>query len=518
MSWEKEVQEIDRRRRLAVQLGGKEAVALQHERGRHTVRERIELLADPGSWRETGPIAGHAEIGPDGEPVAFRPANYVLGFARVDGRPCVVGGEDFTQKGGSPSPAGLRKSVYAEDLAIENRVPLIRLLEGGGGSVAGASGKTGRRLGDPVYSRPRFASFAEVMATAPVISVALGAVAGFPAARLAASHFSIMTRETSQVLIAGPAIVERALSQKHTKDELGGPEVHLRSGVVDVLAEDEPEALGIVRRFLSYLPTNVDELPPIIESDDDSERREEELLSIIPRNRKRVYDVRRLLELVFDRGSFVEIARGHGPSLVVGLVRLAGRPVGVFANDPCFFAGAMGAEAAQKMRRFVDVFDTFHLPIVSFVDEPGFMIGLESERAGTIRYGTAAIFAVNQSAVPWVSVHVRKAYGVAGAAHFGPGGEVLRWPSAESGAVPIEGGVAVAFRREIAAAPDPEARRRELEDQLGAAKSPFPAAEDFSVHDLIDPRETRPRLCEWVERVWPRLRRQLGSRSWTIRP
>ena len=180
MSWEKEVQEIDRRRRLAVQMGGKEAVALQHERGRHTVRERIELLADPGSWRETGPIAGHAEIGPDGELVAFRPANYVLGFARVDGRPCVVGGEDFTQKGGSPSPAGLRKSVYAEDLAIENRVPLIRLLEGGGGSVAEASGKTGRRLGDPVYRRPRFASFAEVMATAPVISVALGAVAGFP--------------------------------------------------------------------------------------------------------------------------------------------------------------------------------------------------------------------------------------------------------------------------------------------------------------------------------------------------
>ena len=200
------------------------------------------------------------------------------------------------------------------------------------------------------------------------------------------------------------------------------------------------------------------------------------------------------------------------------MARLAGRPIGVMANDNRFWAGAMDAAGSQKIRRFVDFCDTFHLPIVSFVDEPGFMIGTESEQAGTIRYGAAAIFAVMQSRVPWASVIVRKAYGVAAAAHFGPGGTVLSWPSAETGALPVEGGVAVAFRRDIAAASDPEARRRELEEQFFAAKSPFPRAEGFGVHDLIDPRRTRPTLCRWVEAVEPLLASQLGPRAYTVRP
>jgi acetyl-CoA carboxylase carboxyltransferase component len=518
MNWKREVEGIEARRRLAAEHGGPEAVERQHRLGRRTIRERIDHLVDAGSFQEHGPIAGHAELGDDGELRSFTPANYVLGMARIDGRMCVVGGEDFTQRGGSPTPAGLRKSVYAEELACRYRLPLLRFLEGGGGSVTGTAGQKRAVAGEPVFAPHRFASIARAMATAPVVSAAVGAVAGFPAARLAASHFAIMTRATSQVMVAGPAIVERALGEKKSKEELGGADVHERSGVVDCVAADEEEACELMRRFLSYLPTNVWELPPAVACDDDPERTEEELLGIVPRNRRRVYDMRRILQLVLDRDSFFEITAAYGPAQITGLARLRGRPVGVLANDTVHYAGAMTAAGAQKVRRFVDFCDTFHLPIVSFVDEPGFMIGSQAEAAATIRHGTAALFAVVQSTVPWVSVIVRKVYGVAGAAHFGNGAHVLAWPSAETGAVPIEGGVAVAFRRDIAAAADPEARRRELEEQLAAGRSPFPRAESFGVHDLIDPRRTRPVLCEWIEWVAPLLKQHVGPRAYALRP
>jgi len=521
MSWKPEVEGIERRRELAAEHGGEEAVARQHESGRLTIRERIDALVDPGSFREQGPIAGHAELDEAGNLVGFTPANYVLGIARVDGRACVVGGEDFTQRGGSPSPAGLRKSVYAEQLALQYRLPLVRFLQGGGGSVAGTAGKqagSSARGGDPVYAPHRFVSIAEIMSTAPVVSAAVGAVAGFPAARLVASHFSVMTRRTAQVLIAGPAIVERALGERRSKDELGGSRVHSRSGVVDNVAEDEHEAVLQIRRFLSFLPTNVFEAAPRAACEDDRERCEEELLAIVPRDRRKPYAIRRLLELVLDRASFFELGAGHGRGQVTGLARLNGQPVGVLANDPRFYAGAMTAHGSRKLRRFVDLCETFHLPVLSFVDEPGFMIGAEAERAGTIRFGAEALFAVVQSTIPWASVIVRKAYGVAAAGHFAPGGFVVSWPSAEGGALPLEGGVAVAFRREIAEAADPEARRRELEASFAAGRSPFPRAAAFGVHDLIDPRRTRPVLCDWIDWIQPRLRDHLGVRRHTIRP
>jgi acetyl-CoA carboxylase carboxyltransferase component len=516
MSWKSEVDEIRARRESARGMGGTEAIARQHERGRLTVRERLDRLVDPDSLEEQGPIAGEAERDEDGRVIAFHPANYLLALARLEGRPIVVGGEDFTQRGGSPSPAGLRRSVYAETLAIELRLPLVRFLEGGGGSVAGTGGKasTPRLAGDAVYSTSRFLSIARIMEIAPVTSAAVGAVAGFPAARLAASHFSVMTKETAQVLIGGPALVERALGETLTKQELGGAQVHSRSGVVDNIAKDETDAIEQMKRFLSYLPTNVLSLPPIAEAgaSDDPERREEMLLDVIPRERRQVYAMRKILGAIFDEGSFFEMTKGYGRAQITGLARLGGKPVGVVANDPHFYAGSMDAEAALKMRRFVDLCDTFHLPIVSLVDEPGFMIGSASERAGTIRFGVEAISRVVRSKVPWCSIIVRKAYGVAAAAHFGPGGHVLAWPSAESGALPIEGGVAVAFRREIAAAADPEVKRAELEEAFASRRSPFPRAESFSVHDLIDPRETRPRLCRWVDRVWPLLAEQVPLR------
>jgi acetyl-CoA carboxylase carboxyltransferase component len=527
VSWQDEVDGIEARRRAALALGGDAAVAAQHAKGRLTVRERIDALVDKGSFQEHGPIAGHAEKDAEGRLVGFSPANYLLGVAKLDGRPCVVGGEDFTQGGGSPSPAGLRKSVMAEELAVRLKLPLVRLLEGGGGSVAPHRGAAARGplsasdapiVVDSANAPPRFLSFAQVMAQSPVVSAALGAVAGLPAARLVASHISLMARDTAQVLIAGPALVERARGVRATKEELGGARVHLRSGVVDNAADDERGVFQLARRFLSYLPTNVDQRAPLADCDDPADRAEEELLSIIPRDRRKSYKMRRMLELVLDRASFFETAPEFGRSLVCGLARLRGQPVGVLANDPNFYAGAMTADSAQKLRRHVDLCDTFHLPIVSFVDEPGFLIGPEAEQSATIRHGTAAIFAVMQSSVPWASVHVRKAFGVAAAAHFGPGGHVIAWPSAESGALPLEGGVAVAFRREIEAAPDPDAKRRELEEKLAARRDPYARAEMFGVADLIDPRRTRAALCAWIEWIQPLVEGLRGPRAYSLRP
>ena len=502
MVWDKQVKEIARKRKLAKALGGATAVKRQHEKGRLTVRERIGKLVDPGSFGEIGAAAGAAERDVDGRLIGFTPANFVLGFARIDGRACVVGGEDFTLKGGSPNAAGLRKSVYTEELALQYRVPLIKLHEGGGGSVAGTGSGT---VGSPVYEPPRFQSAARLMTTVPVAAAALGPVAGMPASRLVASHFSVMTREGSQVMVAGPAVVQRALNQHLGKEELGGAEIHTRNGVVDNLAEDEADALAQIRRFLGYLPQNVFELAPMGPGDDPQDRCEAALASIVPENRRLPYDMRSLLSLVVDEGSLFETGALYGRGQITAFARLAGQPVGIFSNDCHFYAGAMTAAGAQKVRRFIEMCQTFHLPIVTFVDEPGFMIGVEAERAGTIRYGTEAVLAAARCTVPWASVIVRKSFGVASAAHYGPGALVLAWPSAEIGALPAEGGVAIAFGREIASAEDPDARRRELEAAMAGKQSPEARAESFSMHELIDPRETRPTLCDWIDRCRPLL-------------
>lgn len=516
MSWEKEADDIKKRRAMAKGHGGAEAVERHHAKGELTVRERIDGLIDPGSFQEQGEGAGKSDYDDDGNIVGFSPANYVLGFAKLDGRRITVGGEDFTLKGGSPNAAGLRKSVFAEDLALQYRVPLVRFLEGGGGSVAGSSG-AGLSF-SPVYDRARFKSLADVMSAVPVTSTACGPVAGFPAARLAASHFSVIVKGKGQVLVAGPAVVERALGVSMSKEELGGHAVHLKSGVVDNAAEDEADALAQVKQFLSYMPTNVWELPPVQDSDDPRDRADQELLSLIPRDRRRPYDGRKLVKHVVDKGSFFEMGKQYGRGQIVGLARMNGQPVGVIAGDCRFSAAAMTAEGSQKATRFVDLCDTFHLPILSFVDEPGFMIGPDAEKNGTIRYGTALVLAVMQSRVPWASIVVRKSFGVAAAGHYGPDGLVLAWPSAEMGALPVEGGVAVAFRRQLAEADDPDALRAELEAKMAEANAPTQRGEQFNVHELIDPRETRARLCDWLDWVAPILETQKGPTSYGIRP
>lgn len=518
MSWTDEVKELRRRRKLAKIQGGDDGVAKQHARGRLTIRERIDKLVDPGSFQEQGLATAVPDYDDEDKFIGFVPANYVLGFGRIENRRVVVGGEDFTLKGGSPNSAGLRKSIYAEHLAVQYKIPLVRMLEGGGGSVKGSGKRRGGGGGDSVFSEPRFKIIADAMGEVPVLSMAGGAVAGFPAGRMAASHFSVMTKYTAQILIGGPKLVERALGVSLTKDELGGAHIHARSGLVDNVADDEEAALMQCRRFLSYLPSSVYERAPRLQSNDDPGRTEEELLSIVPRDSNAAFDVREMISMIMDIDSFFEIGKDYGSSQVVGLARLNGQPVGVLANDCQVYAGAMTAEAAQKYRRFVELCDTFHIPVVNFIDQPGFMIGPEAERKGTIRYGMAAVAAAAQATIPWAAVQVHKGFGVATAAHYAPNSYVLAWPSVETGALPLEGGVAVAYHREIESADDPIAKRREIEERLRDARSPFPRAESFSVHELIDPRETRPMLCNWIEWIQPQLDTLTGPVKFFMRP
>ena len=503
MTWEKEAKEINEKRNFADQMGGKEAVELQYKKGRLPVRERINRILDNKSFNEIGKSAGFSEYNDNGSLKKFTPGNFILGFGKINKRPVVIGGEDFSLKGGSPNAAGLRKSIYTEELALKYKVPLIRLHEGAGGSVGGTNQeKSNRPTSDAVYTPSRFISLANTLGEVPVATAALGPVAGLPASRLVASHFSVMT-ESSLVLIAGPKVVKRALNIDVTKEALGGPEVHLKSGVINNLAKTEDDAFEQIKTFLSFVPDNAWSFPDSISTNDKEDRCDDLLIDIIPKDRRRPYSVRKiitsLLDINDDQSTFFEIGKKYGPSLVTGLGRLNGQSVGVIANDCMFYAGAMTTSASKKLERFSDFCNSFHIPIISLVDEPGFMIGPESEKSGTIRFGTAAISAIMQSRVPWASVHMHKSFGVAATAHYGPDSFTLLWPSALSGALPVEGGVAVAFSKEIARAKNPEKKQKELEDQLAQRQSPIPRAEGFSAHDLIDPRETRPRLISWLE-------------------
>ena len=509
MNWKKETAEIKKRRKLSKDQGGKEAIKLQHAKGRLTLRERIDLLLDKESFEEQGEIAGGTELNEEGKLESLTPANFILGFGKINQKQVVVGGEDFTVKGGSPNPAGLRKSVYTEELALKYKVPLIRLHEGGGGSVAGPGKKSSGYGGDPVFSKSRFKSVADTLREIPVVSAALGPVAGMPAARFVAAHFRVMTKETAQILVAGPAVVERAFGKKLTKEELGGSEVHKLNGVTDNVASSEEDAFFQIKAFLSFFPQNKYELTERIECNDPIDRHEESLLSIIPKDRKKSYEMRDIVNLVFDQGSFFEMTKFFGRGIITGFARINGYSVAIFANDSNFYAGSMSAEGAQKTSRFIRLCDTFNIPIVSLIDEPGFLIGPDAEKAGTILHGTEAVLATTESKVPWTSIMIRKSFGVAAAAHYGPDGYVLAWPSAESGPLPLEGGVAVAFKKEIAEANNPEAKRKELEEKMAKNQNPFPRAEAFSVHEIIDPRETRKYISLWAERIQSQLKANL---------
>ena len=306
------------------------------------------------------------------------------------------------------------------------------------------------------------------------------------------------------MFVAGPPVVKR-LGQDLSKQELGGTDIQTRAGGVDHAVETEQEAFGCARRFLSYLPPSVFELPPTLACDDDPERAEESLMKAVPRSRRQVYKMRPIIDAVVDSGSFFEMSASFGRPIIAGFARLEGRAVLLLAGDPLHYGGSWTAEACQKVVRYVDLAETFHLPIVYLMDCPGFMIGLDAEKAATIRHGVRAMAAVNQSTVPWCTIIVRNSFGVAGVVHQPADRFSMRyaWPSAYWGSLPLEGGIEAAYRADIDAADDPAAKLKEIEDRLNKLRSPFRSAEKFWVEEIIDPRKTRSLLCEFARLAEP---------------
>ena len=517
-SLEDALAELARRHDLARQMGGAEQVSRQHEHGKLTARERLELLADDGSFREFGILAGQAGYA-DGQLASFTPKGEVTGFLSLNGRRAVVSAGDFTVRGGAStrgSGGGLGLELSAVRRALEWRVPYIRLLDASGGSVSSFAdiGRTYLPDGN-IWSTYD----TQLLQTVPVVSAVLGSVAGLPAVNACMAHFNVMVRGTSQLFPGGPPVVKAALGLDINKEDLGGAAVHTQgSGVVDNAAETEEDAVRQIRAFLSYLPLSVSEMAPVT-SPCEPERPAATLRDVVPANRRQPFDVYAILRAALDGGSFFEIAPKYGRSRVTGLGRINGYPVGVMANNPRHLGGATGVAAGEKVMRLIQLCDQFHLPLISFADEPGFVVGPESEREGIERAGARLVWTTCQSRMPWLTVVVSRLFGVAGQCQHRPTGMFRRyaWPSARWGSMHISGGVSAAYRRVIEAADDPAAKQREIEAELEAIASPFRTAE-ATAQDIIDPADTRHVLAEFVEDAQRVLATQTSTPGMPYRP
>jgi len=507
-------------------------VVRQRHRGKLTCRERIDLLLDAGSFREVGSLAGFADYDEDGRVAGFTPANHVGGWGKIERRTVVVCADDFTSRGGHADGAIGGKSAHLDRLSLDLHCPSIRLLDGssGGGSIAAmvpkqqkaGESRAQESSGAIVAGRPRVSGeggsflpghlgssmYVSQLSQVPVVNLLLGSVVGIGAAKAVLGHFSVMVRDIAQLFVAGPPVVSHAMGYDISKEELGGWQIHCRSGSVDNLAESEEEATSMAKRFLSYLPSSVYEAPPVLAPDptDPIDRREEELFTIIPRKRTTTFDMRRTIRLMADRGSFFEIGPLWGTDQIVGFVRFNGYPIGVIASDCRHInGGALTADGCDKLKRHLDVCDLFHLPVLNLVDNPGFAVGLEHEIAGTIRKGGEWMIAFAQVEVPIFTVIMRRSFGVAGnnfaTPRSGASARVV-WPAADVGGIPPEGGIEAAYKRQLAEAADPAALRAEINARIESARGPIGPLNRFQMEEMIDPRDTRRWVCEWVENAY----------------
>jgi acetyl-CoA carboxylase carboxyltransferase component len=515
MSWEKEIEELKLRQQYAKKMGGEEKLARHVNAGKLPVRERIDKLLDKGTFEEVGSITGVVEYDENGEITSMQPSNLITGRGRIRGRRVVVAGDDFTVRGGA-NDAGIReKLIHVEDMANALQQPLIRLVDGTGGGGSVKTIETAGRTYVPAVKG--WETVVDNLTKVPVVALALGSTAGLGAARVAASHYSVMVKETSQMFVAGPPVVART-GETLTKNELGGSEIHTRNGAVDDEARTEEEAFERVGQFLSYLPQSVFELAERTEPTDDPERSEGWLIEAIPRDPRKVYKMRKIIEAVVDKDSFFEMGKRWGRSVITGFARLDGWPVAILASDPYHYGGAWTAETCEKVIRFVDMVETFHIPVVHLVDIPGFLVGRQAEDQATIRHGVRAMTAIFQATVPWCAMIVRKTYGVAGAAHMNSSRFNLRyaWPSGDWGSLPIAGGLEAAYKAELEASDDPKKKLEEIELRLNRLRSPFRTAERFMIDEIIDPRNTRKLLCDFAEMAAPL--RKTGVSSFGMRP
>ncbi|MCP4083678.1 MAG: ATP-grasp domain-containing protein [Actinomycetia bacterium] len=525
-------------------------VVRQRHRGKLTCRERIALLLDDGSFREVGSLAGFASYDTDGAIEAFTPANHVGGWGTIAGRTSVVCADDFTSRGGHADGAIGAKSLYLDRLSMELQAPSIRLLDGssGGGSVAAMVPKqkeqgesTAKESSGAIKAgRPRVSGgggsflpghlgstpYTRQLSTVPVVNMLLGSVVGIGAAKAVLGHFSVMVRDIAQLFVAGPPVVSHAMGYDITKEDLGDWRIHCTNGSVDNLAASEEEAAEMTRRFLSYLPSSVFEAPPVLAEDgsDPPDRRDEELFSIIPRKRTMTFDIRRAIGLMADKDSFFEVGPLWGTDQVTGFVRFNGHPLGVIASDSRHEnGGALTADGCSKLTRHLDLCDLFHLPVLNLVDNPGFAVGLEHEINGTIRRGAEWMVAFAQTQVPVFTVLMRRSFGVAGNNYATPRTQPsvrVTWPAADVGGIPPEGGIEAAYKRQLAEAEDPGALRAELNARIESARGPVGPLNRFEIEEMVDPRDTRRLICEWVETAYKIVNQptRLGPRDIQFRP
>ncbi|MGB3456041.1 MAG: carboxyl transferase domain-containing protein [Litorimonas sp.] len=495
--WSPELDQRASREAFAEEMGGADKVARQKGRGKLTARERIDGLLDEGSFREIGKLAGSGDYDAHGKLIRSHASNFIFGQGEIAGRPVVASADDFTVRGGASDAAIYRKFIHAEKMAAEFGLPLIRMIDGTGG---GGSVKSLEAMGYTyVPEVPGFEAIVENLDAVPVVALALGPCAGLGAARVVASHYSVMVRGLSQVFTAGPAIVA-PLGESLDKEGLGGSDIHTRNGVVDDEVGSEAEAFARARAFLSFLPDMTGGTLPFTTPQDNPDRTDEQLLSIIPRDRSQAYSMRTIMTSVMDKGSVFEMGRRWGRAAITALARLNGWPVAVIASDPSYLGGSWTAGTAEKVKRHVELAERFGLPVIHLVDNPGFMIGLDAEKAATIRRGVETMACIYKASVPWASIIVRKAYGVAGAAMSDHTRFQYRaaWPSGDWGSLPIDGGVEVAYQSELAASDDPEAALAAIKAKLAEVSSPFRTAERYGVEDILDPRETRPFLTNFI--------------------
>ncbi len=472
--------------------GGQQRIDAQHSRGKLTARERLELLLDPGSFQELDAFVMHRseEFGTGNQ--RYLGDAVVTGYGRIDGRTVYVFSQDFTVFGGSLSEVVAAKICKTMDLAVKNGAPIIGLADSGGARIQeGVSSLAG--YGD-IFLRNVTAS-----GVVPQISVIMGPSAGGAVYSPALTDFVFMVEGTGQMYITGPDVIKAVTGEEVTHEELGGALSHAtRSGVAHFSVSGEEECLRTVARLLSFIPSHNMQEPPAIEPTDDSYREAPDLIDLVPDDPNQPYDMREVIKRVVDHGDFLEVHERYAPNMVVGLARMAGRPVGIVGQQPMYLAGVIDIDSSIKAARFVRFCDAFNIPIITFVDVPGFMPGTAQEYGGIIRQGAKLIYAYAEATVPKISIITRKAYGgaylVMGSKHL-RGDINLAWPSAEIAVMGAEGAVNVIFREQISRSSDPDATRKELvADYQNRFSNPYIAAGRGYIDDVIDPRQTRTKV------------------------
>ena len=477
--------------------GGPDRIKQQHEKGKLTARERLDLLLDPGSFVELDRFVTHrstdfglAENRPLGDGV-------VTGYGRIDGRMVYVFSQDFTVFGGSLAEAHAEKICKIMDLAVRNGAPVIGLNDSGGA-----------RIQEGVVSLGGYADIflrnTTTSGVVPQISAILGPCAGGAVYSPAITDFVFMVRGISYMFVTGPNVVKTVTHEDVTPEELGGADVHASvSGVAHFAHDSEMESLAEVRRLLSFVPSNNVDSPPIKQTDDPPDRRDEELLTIVPDNPNKPYDMLEVIRRVVDDGELMEVHRDFATNIIVGFARLGGRPVGIIANQPAVLAGVLDIKASMKGGRFIRFCDAFNIPIITFEDVPGFLPGVDQEHGGIIKNGAKLLYAYAEATVPKMTVITRKAYGgaydVMNSKHV-RGDYNIAWPTSEIAVMGPKGAAEILFRRDIAAADDPEQRLDEhVTDYREKFANPYLAAARGFLDDVIDPRETRPRLIATLQ-------------------